>query len=321
MVAISAIIPTYKRPQLAMRALRSFQAQLLEPFELIVVDNAADPSLQEQIEQFNARARIPGVYVPEPRLGLHHARHAGVRAASGDVLVFTDDDATFSPGWLTAYAEAFAAHPDMAAAGGPVRPVWEQAPPQWLLDYMGDAKIFGILSLMEPWDSFRLSTDGFFFGVNMAIRRHVFNWTGFHPELVGSRTIGDGESGLNAEISSRGDLIGYVPEAVVYHHIPASRMDVRYIRRWAWHLGGAYMYRRWRGRARSTPALFKEALSIARLHLKYWIAGYVVRPRRDPRSIDIQFNASLGWCKLTYLWWMLTDPTVKTALDKRDFRP
>ncbi len=34
----------------------------------------------------------------------------------------------------------------MVAAGGSVRPIWEIPPPQWLLDYIGDSRIFPIIS-------------------------------------------------------------------------------------------------------------------------------------------------------------------------------
>ena len=64
----------------------------------------------------------------------------------------------------------------MVAAGGPVLPSWEAPPPKWLLEFMGDAKTFGILSLMEPYDSFRVAHDGVFFGVNMAIPLTLRNY-------------------------------------------------------------------------------------------------------------------------------------------------
>lgn len=202
-----------------------------------------------------------------------------------------------------------------------MRPFWETPPPQWLLDYIGEAKIFGILSLMEPYQEFRLGQNGVFFGVNMALRRSVFDWTGFHPELFGTRTIGDGESGLNRDIARRGGLIGYIPSALVYHHIPSHRMTIDYIRKWAWHLGGAEMYARWWNQKRSFTLLTLEVIRIAREYCRQWLKDYLVRDRRDRSSIDIQFQASLGWCKLNYVWWMLKDPQVQTVLDEMDFRP
>ena len=319
----SVIIPTHNRAISLRQAVLSALALEYPPhrYEIIVVDNASQDAtpqvaarLQWEANGFNLR------YAYEERLGLHNARHAGVRAARGDLLLFSDDDATFDRKWLQAYVAAFQGCPKMVAAGGPVRPIWEQPPPQWLLNYMDGSRSFPILSLMEPYDKFRVGTDNVFFGVNMAIRRSLFKKTGFRPELVGGRTIGDGESGLNKEIRRNGLLVGHVPDALVFHHIPANRMTVDYIRKWAWHLGGTQMYERWWNRRRSVVSLSKEAISILK-HWRAWLKCYVVRNRRDPKSIDIQFQASLGWSKLNYVWWMLRDRVVQAALDMTDFRP
>ena len=51
--------------------------------------------------------------------------------------------------WLAAYARCFGAHPDMAAAGGPIRPAWETPPPTWLLD-LADQHSLGVLVGL-PW--------------------------------------------------------------------------------------------------------------------------------------------------------------------------
>lgn len=54
------------------------------------------------VVEFARTAKMPVRHVAEPELGLHHVRHAGVGAAEGDILVKTEDDATFDPGWLMA---------------------------------------------------------------------------------------------------------------------------------------------------------------------------------------------------------------------------
>jgi GT2 family glycosyltransferase len=264
---------------------------------------------------------VPARYIPEPVLGLHNARHTGVKESKADLLFFTDDDATLSPDCLYAINNAFHQHPKMEAAGGPVRPIWEQPPPQWLVDYMEGRTSFGVLSLMEPYKEFRLSRDCYFFGVNMSVRRLIFQRTGFHPELIGTRTIGDGESGLKKEIIDSGGLIGYIPEAVVYHHIPPSRMTVTYIRKWAWHLGGAQMYQRWWKRKRDSMPIVKEIFLTLSQYWKKWLMAFFLIQRKGRKSIDVQFQSSLGLCKLTYIWWMITDRKVQAALDIRDFRP
>lgn len=319
-MAVSVIIPTYNRPQALLQTLRSLQGQTLRDFEILVVDNAADPEIERMVAQFNQTARIKARYIAHDSGGNSGARNRGALEAKGDLLVYTDDDLTFEPQWLAEYHRHFSAHPEMVAAGGCVKPVWEEPPPEWLLEYIGDAKVFGILALMEPYSYFTPG-NGFFFSCNMALRRSVFDWTGFHPEKYSTQTIGDGESGLQRDIERRGGLIGYVPGAIAYHHIPPSRMTVDYIRKWAWHLGGAQMYERWWNQERRLTALTREVISIIRGYWRTWFKHCFARHRQHPEAIDVQFQATLGRCKLNYVWWMLTDPKVKSALDMTDFRP
>ena len=321
MIETSVIIPTYNRPGTLFQALRSLQEQTLSDFEILVMDNAADPEVERLVANFNRTARISGRYIAHDSGGNSGARNRGAQEAKGNLLVYTDDDLTFEPRWVEAYCAQFCAHPEMVAAGGCVRPLWEEAPPAWLLEYMGNAKVFSPLALMEPTDHFTLNDSGFFFSCNMGVRRSVFDWTGFRPEMYGTQTIGNGETGLNRDILRRGGLIGYVPEAVVYHHIPPHRMTVDYIRKWAWHLGGSEMYDRWWNRKRSIASLTKEVILIARQYWRKWLRDCTVRHRRDPAAINIRFQASLGWCKLNYVWWMAIDSKVQAALDMTDFRP
>jgi len=78
---------------------------------------------------------------------------------------------------------------------------------------------------MEPYQTFNLSERGYFYSCNMAIlKSKLIEREGFHPEATGDAWVGDGETGLNRDMQTKGDLIGYVPGALTYHHIPASRM-------------------------------------------------------------------------------------------------
>jgi len=232
-VSVSVVIPTFRRPASLLQALGSLQDQSAQDFEILVVDNAADPAVEAVVEEANRTARVQVRYVAEPRLGLHHARHAGARAATAPILLFTDDDATFDPGWIEAYQRAFERFPEMAAAGGPIHPEWETEPPSWLMAFMGERQSFPPLSIMdEGQQTTYCCPHGYFFGVNMAVRAEALRSAGgFNPEIFGTRWLGDGESGLNRKLCVAGGLVGYVPEAVVHHHIPAARMTKAYLGR------------------------------------------------------------------------------------------
>lgn len=268
MQRISIVVPTYNRANTLRITLDSLITQNYpeDMYEIIVADNNSTDDTRSVVESSNANKRGVKVrYLLEPRQGVHYARNSAAKVALNELLYYTDDDVSFDPGWVAAYAEAFAEHPEMAAAAGPVRPIWEQPPPQWLLDYMGNSKSFGILSLMEPYDTFQLNTRGYFFSCNMAIWKTVLKARGgFHPEATGDVWLGDGESGLNKEMWAEGDLIGYVPDALVYHHIPPSRMTVGYFCRRMANEGACTEYARFH---EGIPGSVGLALRITRIGL------------------------------------------------------
>jgi glycosyltransferase involved in cell wall biosynthesis len=321
---VTLIVPTYRRPEVV-RCLDSIQQQRLDgglDLEVLLVDNAADDRLRSTVEAYNLKARVPVRYVAEPNLGLHNARHAGVRAASGDVLVFTDDDASFDPHWLAAYAEAFAEHPEMAAAGGPVRPVWETPPPAWLARFMADyPTMFPVLSLMEPYTEFRLGPAGWFFGVNMAIRRSVLvELGGFNPDSFGSLWLGDGETGLNRRLWEVGALIGYVPRALVYHHVPPERMSPRYFRRRQANDGACDVYALYHRAGVPGPGgLLRQAARIVARSARDWLAAPLVWDRTDPRALRVQMRAVRGWSQLQYVLRLLVDARLRVLVTRQNW--
>ncbi len=321
MVTLSLIVPTYKRSRVIMRCLESIQQQQLAEFDVVLVDNSPDAELRAGVETLNATARNKVRYVPEPRLGLHHARHAGARAATGEVLVFTDDDATFDPGWLAAYAHCFAAHPQMAAAGGPIRPAWEAPPPAWLRAFMAaDPTMFPVLSLLELPGEFQIRPDGIFFGVNMAIRRAtLFDAGGFNPEIFGDRWLGDGETGLNRKLWARGQMIGYVPDAIVYHGVPPERMTLGYLRQRQANDGACDMYARFHEQMPSVAGLARAAAAIVAESARDWMAEPLFHGRTDPRALRVQMRATRAWARLQYLARLMVSPPLRTLVTQKDW--
>lgn len=322
MSQLSLIIPSYRRVKHLLRALESVQKQIYHDFEILVVDNAADEDVEREVTKFNQTARVSARYLAEPRLGLLHARHAGVCAARGDILIFTDDDATFDPSWLQAYAKAFTEHPDMAAAGGPVRPIWEVSPPEWLLKFIGDAKIFGVLSLIDLYDEFRLGPKYLFFGVNMAIRRDVlFKVGGFNPESFGDIWLGNGETGLNHKLWDRKMLIGYIPEAVVYHHIPPQRMTAKYFCHRMSNEGACAEYAKFHERIPGPVGLL---LRIFRIGLSFMNSALMILARalvKRKGFIFLKTRMSLAYAlsRIRYVLRLFHDRQFRELVTKKDW--
>jgi GT2 family glycosyltransferase len=96
-------------------------AGLGRPGEILVVD-ASRGRLED------VRARHPGVrwidFTPPPgvRISIPHQRNAGVAAARGDVIVFTDAGCRPRPGWLERLLEPLERDGETVAAGLAVAP-------------------------------------------------------------------------------------------------------------------------------------------------------------------------------------------------------
>jgi glucosyl-dolichyl phosphate glucuronosyltransferase len=87
-------------------------------WELVLVNNNRTDETQRVAHAF--AEKLPLRYVDEPRQGLSRAKNAGLKAASGRLVVFTDDDVRFCPEWLVTYWSAFQERPFGLYFGGPI---------------------------------------------------------------------------------------------------------------------------------------------------------------------------------------------------------
>ena len=97
-------------------------------WELVVVNNNCTDDTDVVVSRFESR--LPILYVNEPRQGLSHARNAGLAAASGQWILFTDDDVRPYAQWINAHVEAHKRWPENYYFGGPVESEYEGAPPE-----------------------------------------------------------------------------------------------------------------------------------------------------------------------------------------------
>jgi GT2 family glycosyltransferase len=89
--------------------------QVYPPHEIIVVDDASPDDTTAMV-----RTEFPAVISLrlDRNSGPATARNRGIEAASGDIIVFTDDDCLLPPDFLARLAEGYRTHPEIAGAGG-----------------------------------------------------------------------------------------------------------------------------------------------------------------------------------------------------------
>ena len=92
---VSVVVPTYDRPQLVVRAVRSVLAQTLEAIEVIVVQDGPNGSTVQALAQIED-PRL-NVHVLAENVGTAAASNAGVARARAQWIAFLDDDDEFLP--------------------------------------------------------------------------------------------------------------------------------------------------------------------------------------------------------------------------------
>jgi len=230
----SIIICTYNRSELLKDSVLAIQNQDYPSsnYEILVVDNNSTDDTRAVTELLAASSPVRTRYIFEKNQGLSFARNAGIQNASGEVLIFVDDDIAAESQWLNEMVRAFD-NPIVAAAGGPIRPIWPFEKPEWLTskwhgfltinEFAGAAKTGEFKGPYEyPW------------GANIAFRKEIFETVGMFPTdlgRIGKCLLSNEELGLCRKIEAAGRRIKFAPEAVIFHKIAPERIS----KQWYYH--------------------------------------------------------------------------------------
>lgn len=237
---ISIIIPTHNRAETLRNAIESV-IQLADEaeFEVVIVDNNSNDMTKQVAESYSSVAK----YVFERRTSFTAARKAGADNATGDILLYLDDDVLVRRGSLKNIVDVFTRYEKCGIIAGRIDPKYVETPPPWTLECQ---KSFNGWSLFNP------ETYGFLreefqevpsaAGPMMAIRRTAYDVVGgFPPDTVGVETnkgpksfnklyIGPGDYGLCLMIRNAGFKVLYSSAISVFHVIPPIRFTVQFWR-------------------------------------------------------------------------------------------
>ncbi len=88
MARVSIILPVYNGASTISRALESVFAQSFTDYEVVVVDDGSTDDTASMLAGYGDRIHV----LSQTNRGLSAARNAGVRASSGELIAFIDDD-------------------------------------------------------------------------------------------------------------------------------------------------------------------------------------------------------------------------------------
>jgi len=129
------------------------------------------------VTAFARRAKMPTRYLFEKRPGLSRARNAGVRAARGDVVAFTDDDCLVDSQWVARIDAEFRADVELGIVGGRVE-----------LHDPGDAPVSVRVHRERVLVKSFPDIAAFMIGCNMSCRRCLLDEVGDFDTRLGAGT-------------------------------------------------------------------------------------------------------------------------------------
>ena len=260
---IDVIVPTYNRSALVRKTLDSLmRAKVPDGMEvtIIVVDNNSVDDTEAVVKKF------PVVYVRELKQGLSSARNRGVMAGTSELIGFIDDDEEVDEHWFDVIHREFQ-DPAVRFIGGPCLPNWEASIPSWLPPGYN-----GALGVITPKQrgTMDASFSGNLNGGNAVIRRNVFDEVGLYSTKLGRSGKGllsEEDAEFYERLQSHKVYGLHIPDLIIYHYIPRSRLTKKYHRRWAY----------WRAVSQGYLAREKQAPVAQVVGVPRYMVGRVVK--------------------------------------------
>jgi glycosyltransferase involved in cell wall biosynthesis len=226
-IAVTIQLCTYNRATLLERVLEACFDQTVEgdAYEVVLVDDGSADETPAVVERARSRATCSFITVRQPNRGLAGARNAGIARASGERIIFIDDDVLPLPNFVQEHLRSHAAHPSSIVRGGAieVERLDELPPPIWSIkDYSGN----------------------YFWTTNVSVPLATIRAVGGFDESFSEYGWEDIDVGLR--LRAAGIKAVFNPLALVYHFKPrprASNLDA--------------MLRQARAKARTAAALVR----------------------------------------------------------------
>ena len=258
---VSVVVCAYDAAETLADCLTSLGKLTYPKVEVIVVDDGSRDATA-QIARLHPNVRVLG----QPQGGLSAARNAGLAAATGEIIAYTDADCRVDPDWLTYLVQPFLTS-DVVGVGGPnVVP----ADDPWVAQCVARAPGGPTHVMLDNRIAEHVP------GCNMAFRRDaLLAIDGFNPVYL---RAGD-DVDICWRLQAQKLDIGFAPSALVWHHHRTSvrsywRQQVGYGEGEAWldahhpekFLGGQMV---WRGRIYS-PLPFLQTAAERRVNTGVW---------------------------------------------------
>ena len=251
-MSVSILICTRNRADVLTATLDSVvQAAAAGPdcaYQLIIIDNNSTDHTAATIQDWLKAGHGPVSVISanESRPGLAAARNAALSHATGDLIVFTDDDCTMTPAYFHEVIASYGDNSVPTIRGGRV----ELGDPQDLPYTIKTDDEMEVLTL-------EMNPSGFINGCNMTMNREAFRRIGLFDERFGAgarfRSAEDTDYLYRALIA--GVHVEYVPNMTVHHFHGRRHYDAIRKLYAGYHFGNGALYAKY---LRSNPSIAKN---------------------------------------------------------------
>jgi GT2 family glycosyltransferase len=232
---ISVIIPTKNRTQDVIRCLQSISIQTVLPDEVVIVDSSGTAELKYELYVFH---NLNINYIHTTNSGLTYQRNIGIKASSGDTIVFSDDDLIWDKNYLKEIMRVFYEYPVEKIGGVTGNIIWKKRMKNFLAFGL---HVFAIIFFLPRYGSGCFQVSGmptitrkdvdkitkceFLYGGSMSFRKEVIGEFMLDERLPGYSW---GEDDDIAYRVSRKYQNFYTPYAKVVHNGSVSTRGSKY---------------------------------------------------------------------------------------------
>jgi succinoglycan biosynthesis protein ExoM len=217
---ISCCVNTYKRPILLKKLLQSLESQRLESFwrlEIIIVDNDELEEGRAVVEDFRKQSSLDIKYYTQPIKNISITRNKGVEMASGEIIMFIDDDGYADQNWIYEMLTCLE-HYNADGVFGTVIPYFDKGVSEMFIK----GKFFDrLIQNTGEISKYKRTT-------NCLVKKEVLDKIEgpFDPK---DGLTGGEDSNLFEKAQMNGAKLIFCKEGVVYDHVPSNRATLKWL--------------------------------------------------------------------------------------------
>jgi glycosyltransferase involved in cell wall biosynthesis len=200
--SFSIIVPTYQRRDMVCESLSALSKLTYNgPLEIIVVVNGSTDGTAEAVGRLDFRWPTRVVEI-QPNRGPAGARNRGAAEATGDILLFLDDDMICEPDLVQQHARMYREGADAVAGNIPLHP---KSPPGVLTDAVASAAVWEQLAELTPFE---------IYAGQLSVGKSVFDALGgFDEQFAAGGGFGNEDVEFGARLLERFD-VRHNPKAI-----------------------------------------------------------------------------------------------------------